>query len=165
MGSAPRKRLMTLVATKTITRILGFSHSVIACIAWPNGQLGNACLVEVHVGIQGTHVIEEVSSVLGSLAGYGGGNVNRETGVGLIGSGIALIVVGAILEFAVTVTTRGFNVHTVGMILLLAGIVAFIAGLLLVVSGRTRRSMQREELRTTPTGQERVVEERDNLSL
>ena len=81
-----------------------------------------------------------------------------------MGSGIALIVVGAILEFAVTVTARGFNLHTVGMILLIVGIVAFMAGLLLVVGGRTRHSVQREELRNTATGQERVVEERDNLA-
>jgi beta-lactamase regulating signal transducer with metallopeptidase domain len=82
-----------------------------------------------------------------------------------MGSGIALIVVGAILEFAVTVTTKGFNLHTIGMILLIVGIAAFIVGLLLAVAGRTRHSVQREDIRNTPTGQERVVEERDNLAL
>ncbi len=82
-----------------------------------------------------------------------------------MGSGIALVVVGAILEFAVTVTTKGFNLHTIGVILLVVGIAAFIAGLLLAVAGRTRRSMSREDIRRTPTGQERVVEERDNLAL
>ena len=66
-----------------------------------------------------------------------------------MGSGIALVVVGAILEFAVTVTTKGFNLHTIGVILLVVGIAAFIAGLLLAVAGRTRRSMSREDIRRT----------------
>ena len=87
--------------------------------------------------------------------------MNRESGVGIMG----LVVVGAILEFAVSVTTKGFNLHTVGMILLIVGIVAFSGGLLLVVAGRTRHSVSREDIRNTPTGQERVVEERDNLAL
>jgi len=82
-----------------------------------------------------------------------------------MGSGMALVVVGAILEFAVTVTTKGFNLHTIGMILLIVGIVAFIGGMLLVVGGRSRHSVSREDIRRTPTGQERVVEERDNLAL
>jgi len=110
-------------------------------------------------------VIEEARAPAESLAGYGGDAVNRESGVGIMGSGIALVVVGAILEFAVTVTTKGFNLHTIGMILLVVGIVAFIAGLFLAVGGRTRHSVQREDIRKTPTGQERVVEERDNLAL
>ena len=34
---------------------------------------------------------------------------------------IVLIALGAILRFAVSVTTTGFNVHTVGVILMVAG--------------------------------------------
>ena len=83
----------------------------------------------------------------------------------MMGSGVALIVVGAILEFAVSVTTRGFNVHTIGMILLIVGIVTFIVGLLVTAMGRSRHAIQREDIRETPTGRERVVEERDNMAL
>ena len=90
--------------------------------------------------------------------------MNRGSGVGLIGGGIVLVVVGAILEFAVSVTTKGFNIHTVGVILLAVGIGAFIIGLLLTVAGGTRHSTLREDVRATPGGHERVVEERDNLA-
>ena len=36
---------------------------------------------------------------------------------------IVLIALGAILRFAVSVTTTGFNIHTVGVILMVAGVV------------------------------------------
>lgn len=39
---------------------------------------------------------------------------------------ILLIVVGAILRFAVHVHTKGFNLHTVGVILMIAGIVGLL---------------------------------------
>src|SRR6266496_4019822 len=94
----------------------------------------------------------------------GGSGMNRGSGIGLIGLGIVLVVVGAVLEFAVSVTTKGFNVHTVGVILLSVGIAAFVVGLLFVLAGGTRRSTLREDVRNTPGGHERVVEERDNLA-
>jgi hypothetical protein len=43
---------------------------------------------------------------------------------------ILVIAVGAILRFAVSVTTTGFNIHTIGVILLVAGAV----GLLLSIA-------------------------------
>ena len=43
-----------------------------------------------------------------------------------IGASILLIAVGAILRFAVSVTTTGFNIHTIGLILLIVGIVGLI---------------------------------------
>src|SRR2546428_2395399 len=33
-----------------------------------------------------------------------------------MGAGVVLVVIGAILEFAVSVTARGFSIHTVGII-------------------------------------------------
>jgi uncharacterized membrane protein YidH (DUF202 family) len=39
---------------------------------------------------------------------------------------IFLIVVGAILRFAVHVHTKGFNLHTVGLILIIAGVVGLV---------------------------------------
>jgi hypothetical protein len=38
-----------------------------------------------------------------------------------IGVSLLLIAVGAVLAFAVHVTTSGFNIHTVGIILLVVG--------------------------------------------
>jgi hypothetical protein len=45
--------------------------------------------------------------------------------MGFVGS-IMLIVVGAILKFAVSVTTTGFNIQTIGLILILAGILGLL---------------------------------------
>jgi hypothetical protein len=44
-----------------------------------------------------------------------------------IGVSIFMIAVGAILRFAVSVTTTGFDIHTIGLILMIVGI----AGLLI----------------------------------
>ena len=48
--------------------------------------------------------------------------MNRSTGGGLLAFSIVLIIVGAILEFAVSVTTKGFNINTIGVILLIVGL-------------------------------------------
>ena len=85
----------------------------------------------------------------------------RGAGTGLMGGGIVLILVGAILEFAVSVSTRGFNIHTVGVIFLAVGIAAFVAGLIVVLTGGRHRSTLREDVHTTPHGQERVEEQQD----
>jgi len=62
------------------------------------------------------------------------------------------------------VTTKGSYRHAVGVILLALGIAAFIVGLLLVVAAGSRRATMREDVRNTPSGNERIVEERDNLA-
>jgi len=90
--------------------------------------------------------------------------MNRGTGIGLMAFSIVLVVVGAILEFAVTVSTKGFNIHTIGIILLLVGIVGFVISLALIAFGANRRSSVQEEVRSVPGGQQRVVEQKDNFS-
>jgi hypothetical protein len=87
--------------------------------------------------------------------------MNRTAGTGLLGSGVVLVVVVAILEFAVTVTARGFNIHTVGIILLTVGAVAFVTGLLVVTLGGRSRTTVREDVHSTPGGHERI-EQRDD---
>jgi hypothetical protein len=47
-----------------------------------------------------------------------------------LGTSLLLIAVGAVLDFAVHVTTTGFNVHAVGVILMIVGGVGFILSLL-----------------------------------
>jgi hypothetical protein len=47
-----------------------------------------------------------------------------------IGFSVFVIAVGAILRFAVTVHTNGFNVHTIGVILLVVGIVGMLASMI-----------------------------------
>ena len=81
-----------------------------------------------------------------------------------IGVSLLLIAAGAILTWAVTATVSGVSIHTVGVILLAVGIAAFVVGLILVVAGGTRRATMREDVRNTPSGHERIVEERDNLA-
>ncbi|HEY5478145.1 MAG TPA: hypothetical protein VIJ84_00865 [Gaiellaceae bacterium] len=81
---------------------------------------------------------------------------------GLMVLGAIMAVVGAILKFGVSVSGHGFNVNTIGVILLIAGIVLFVVGLLLTLFGGSHRSVTREEMHNTPSGQERTVEQRDN---
>ncbi|MGH3744411.1 MAG: DUF6458 family protein [Mycobacteriales bacterium] len=60
-----------------------------------------------------------------------------------IGVGILLIAIGAIMDFAITVNGRGFNIHTVGLILMIVGVVGILLELLLFMP-RRRSVAQRE---------------------
>jgi Domain of unknown function (DUF6458) len=85
----------------------------------------------------------------------------RGAGTGLIALGIVLVVIGAILKWAVNVTTTGFNINAVGVILFVAGIVSALMGIALFTLGANRRAISRESVQYTPTGRERVMERRD----
>jgi hypothetical protein len=78
-----------------------------------------------------------------------------------IGVGIFLMVLGAILAFAVEATTPGINVHTLGIILLLTGLIAVLYSLLfwsnLSPWGRRSVARRRTVVEERPV---RVVEER-----
>lgn len=56
-----------------------------------------------------------------------------------LGTSLFLIAVGAVLRFAVTVSTRGFNLHTVGLILMIVGGVGLIITLLWMMMWNDRR--------------------------
>jgi hypothetical protein len=47
-----------------------------------------------------------------------------------IGVSLFLIAVGAILEFAVSATTRGVNIHTVGLVLMIVGAIGLLCSML-----------------------------------
>jgi membrane-bound ClpP family serine protease len=87
--------------------------------------------------------------------------MSRGTGTGLIGLGIVLVVIGAILKYAVTVTTTGFNINAVGVILLVAGICSVVLGSVMFAVGASRKTTTRESVQYTPSGSERVVEHHD----
>lgn len=54
-----------------------------------------------------------------------------------IGSGIALVVIGAILAFAINVNTGGFvDLHLIGYILMIAGVVVFLISLVFTLRRR-----------------------------
>lgn len=62
-----------------------------------------------------------------------------------IGTSIFLIAIGAILRYAVTVHTNGFNVHTAGMILMVVGVIGLIISLFWMASaGRRTGTVVRE---------------------
>ena len=82
--------------------------------------------------------------------------MQRTTGTGFIGFGLVLIVVGAILKFAVTADANGFDIEAAGLIAIWVGVVSLLLGILLVVLGgrATDRARQRrpnpERHRTRP---------------
>ncbi len=86
----------------------------------------------------------------------------RGTGTSFLGFGIVLLIAGAVLRFAVTATTEGFNINTAGMILLWAGAVAFVIGLTLMLMGSQRRSSMQSSVQQTPTGEVRTEERIDS---
>ena len=88
--------------------------------------------------------------------------MNRATGTGFLGLGIVLLIVGALMRYAVTATTDGFNINTAGIILLWAGIVAFIMGVTFIAMGSQRRSMSQSSVQQTPTGEVRTEERIDS---
>lgn len=78
-----------------------------------------------------------------------------------VGGGIALIVVGAILSFALTVNLSGINIHVVGVILMLAG-VASIALDLAIFAPRRRRVVTSTD--AAPQGADRrSISDQDNF--
>jgi hypothetical protein len=89
--------------------------------------------------------------------------MNRSTGTGFIGFGLVLIVIGAILKFAITADADGFNIETVGLIAIWAGAVSLVIGILLMVLGGRRHSSVRENVVQTSSGTERT-QERDDFN-
>jgi uncharacterized membrane protein YgdD (TMEM256/DUF423 family) len=87
--------------------------------------------------------------------------MNRTSGGGLMGLAVVLVVIGAIMRFAVSVQTSGFNIHKIGDILLLVGIILFLVSILVLVLGSRRRVTTRTDVHATPTGTERVQERED----
>ena len=87
--------------------------------------------------------------------------MNRGAGGGLMALGIVLVVVGAIMRYAVTATTKGFNIHQAGVILLLVGIGVFVVSVLILALGGRSRSTTRTDIQQTRAGQART-EQRDD---
>jgi Domain of unknown function (DUF6458) len=77
-----------------------------------------------------------------------------------VGVGIFLMVLGAIMAFAMQATTPGINVHTLGIILLVIGVVVVLYSLLfgsnLSAWGRRRIVVRRTVVEERPV---EVVEE------
>ncbi len=78
-----------------------------------------------------------------------------------LGGGIALIVVGAILTFALQIRLTGINIHVVGVILMLAGALS-IALDMAVFAPRRRRTVTTTDSAATGTVPHTITDE-DNL--
>ena len=87
--------------------------------------------------------------------------MNRNSGIGLTSFGAVLVIIGAILRFATTVTTSGFNIHKIGDILLVVGILLVAISIFMITMGSRSRSTTRTEVRETAGGQQRT-EQRDD---
>ncbi|MCX7522044.1 DUF6458 family protein [Microbacterium sp. STN6] len=72
-----------------------------------------------------------------------------------IGFGVFLIVVGAILTFALNVTTTWIDLHLVGWILMAAGLIVVIIGIALMVRKRQTIVTNRN---VDSAGRERIAE-------
>ncbi|ARC57906.1 hypothetical protein AS850_12550 [Frondihabitans sp. 762G35] len=72
-----------------------------------------------------------------------------------IGGGIFLIVVGAILAFAVNFTVAGVDIHLIGYILMAAGVLGLILGIALLARRRSVTSTSRTGI--DPVSGERVT--------
>ena len=57
-----------------------------------------------------------------------------------LGTSLFLIAVGAVLRFAVNVSTSGFSIHTIGVILMIVGAVGFIISLFWMTIWADRRN-------------------------
>jgi uncharacterized iron-regulated membrane protein len=75
-----------------------------------------------------------------------------------IGGSIALLILGAILAFAVSFEIAGIDIQVIGIILMLGGIVGLIFGL---VYWQRRRVVERPPVAERPVERTRVVDDRD----
>lgn len=69
-----------------------------------------------------------------------------------IGFGLLLLAIGAVLTFAVNVTTNGFNLNTIGIILMIVGAAGVALDLIIFLPRRRRVSVS-----NGPTGTRRTV--------
>jgi hypothetical protein len=80
-----------------------------------------------------------------------------------VGTSIVLIAVGAILRFAVSVTTTGFNLHSIGLILMIVGALSLVLSIVFWSSwggfGQGAGGGYRRQRRVTQDGAGGYVEE------
>jgi hypothetical protein len=65
-----------------------------------------------------------------------------------IGTSILLIAIGAILKWAVTAHTNGFNIQTAGVVLLVVGLVGLVLSLIYTFVWSRRETMAYDDART-----------------
>lgn len=88
--------------------------------------------------------------------------MNRGAGTGLLGLGVVMAVIGAIMNYAITADAEGFSINTIGLIMLIAGIALAVVGIVLLAMGSSRRTTVHEDVHQTPHGTERIQDRRDS---
>jgi uncharacterized membrane protein len=74
------------------------------------------------------------------------------------GTSIFLTAVGAILRFAVNVSTRGVNIHTIGVILMIVGAVGILLSVVwMALAADRRRGVATADVRQVPVVREREL--------
>ena len=64
-----------------------------------------------------------------------------------IGTALALIVVGAILRFAITTSVHGISIHAIGDILMIVGVIGVVVWLIVLAPrARRRRVVYRQDV-------------------
>ena len=77
-----------------------------------------------------------------------------------LGTSLFLVAIGAILDFAVTVNTPGFNLHTVGVILMVVGVIGLVLSMIFWGSwGGLHRQAVYTEGMVPPRRRRRVIDE------
>jgi hypothetical protein len=71
-----------------------------------------------------------------------------------IAPSLLLIAVGAVLRFAVHVSTSGFNLHTIGIILMIVGVIGLLLTLVWMFGWSERRERTRYVEREPPLERE-----------
>lgn len=62
-----------------------------------------------------------------------------------LGTSLVLIAVGAVLRFAITVTTKDVNIQTIGVILMIVGGIGLVLTVFLMVMSAERRSAPHDD--------------------
>ena len=71
--------------------------------------------------------------------------MNRTTGTSILVFGIVLGVIGAIMYWAVTASTDGFDINTAGLILFWVGVGVTVLGLVLTLMGNRSTTVRRQD--------------------
>ena len=71
--------------------------------------------------------------------------MNRTTGTSILVFGIVLGVIGAIMYWAVTANTDGFDINTAGLILFWVGVGTTLIGLVLSLMGNRSTTVRRQD--------------------
>lgn len=77
-----------------------------------------------------------------------------------LGAGIFLVVIGAILAYALNIQVDWIDLHLVGYILMVAGVVGIVIGLVLLT--RRRRSVTTARTAVDPASGDRVTRRVDD---